>query len=129
MFTDGPIPLSLTSASNTSVACVGKTYILKCSHPPLDVIAPSGKYIFTSAVPTWKIDGEILTPDGSLFRATYPSDSESLLEVSFDKFPTFRYQNQIFNFTCAVILQKDGTVFNSEKVSVHPTGESFVVGL
>ena len=128
MFADGPVALSLTSASNTSIACVGKTFTLKCSHPSLNVLAPSGAYVFASALPTWKIDGEILTPDGSLFKASYPSESESVLEVSFNKFPTFRYQNQIFNFSCA-IRAKSGTVFNSENVSVHPFGESFGVGL
>lgn len=121
MYTDGPIILSLASASNTSVACVGKPFVLKCSHPPLDVIASTGEYIFASNLPTWEINGEVITLDGSLFRATYLSETESLLEVLFGNFPSFSL-NQIFTFTCAVKLHNH-TVLNSEEVSIHATGK------
>ena len=119
--------MSLRSASNSSVACVGKTFILNCSHPPLDVKSTTGDYIFRTSLPTWKINGEILTLDGSLFTASYPSYSNSFLEVAFDKFPFFSL-NQVFNFTCSVQL-KNLTVLNSKAVSVSATGKNFVVVL
>ena len=118
--TDGPIKLSLTAPSN--IACIGKTFILNCSHPPLDVMTSTGEYIFASGLPTWKINKEILTLDGSRFRATY-LQAGSLLEVSFDKFPSFSI-NQIFNFSCAVHLHNH-TVVNSEEVSIRATGKKF----
>ena len=122
MYADGPIPLSLTAASN--IACVGKTFTLKCIHPPLDVIASTGEHIFVSSLPTWKINGEILTLDGSHFRAAaYLSKRESLLEVSFDKFPAF-ILSQIFKFTCTVHL-RNHTVLNSEEVSIHAAGKTW----
>ena len=119
--TDEPITLSLTAASN--IACVGKTFILNCSHPPLDVMTSAGEHIFVSGLPTWKINKEILTLDGSRFRATYLPEAVSLLEVSFDKFPSFSL-NQIFNFTCAVYLHNH-SVLNSEEVSIRATGKKF----
>lgn len=121
MYTDGPIILSLTSANNTSVACAGKTFVLKCSHPPLDVIGSTGEYIFASTLPTWEINGEVITLDGSLFRATYLSETESLLEVSFGNFPSFSL-SQTFTFTCAVHLHNH-TVLNSKEFSIHVTGK------
>lgn len=121
MYADGPIPLSLTAASNT--ACVGKMFTLKCIHPPLDVIASTGEHIFDSSLPTWKINGDILTLDGSLFRAAYLPKTESLLEVSFDKFPTFSLK-QILKFTCTVRL-RNHTVLNSEEVSIHAAGKTW----
>ena len=121
MHADGPITLSLTAANN--IACVGKTFILNCSHPPLDAMTSAGEYIFVSRLPTWKINRKILTLDGSRFRATYLPEAGSLLEVSFDKFPSFSL-NQIFNFTCAVRLHNH-TVVSSEEVSIRATGKKF----
>ena len=118
---DGPITVSLTAASN--IACVGKTFILNCSHPPLDVMTSAGEHIFVSGLPTWKINKNFLTLDGSRFRATYLPEAVSLLEVSFDKFPFFSV-NQIFDFICAVRL-RNHTVVNSEEVSIRATGKKF----
>ena len=122
--TDGPVTLSLRSASSTSVACVGKTFILICSHPPLDLKSTTGDYVFRTALPIWKINGDILTLDGSHFTASYPSDSSSLLEIAFGKFPYFTH-NQVFNFTCSVQLN-NFTILNSEEVSVQATGKNLL---
>ena len=119
MYADGPIKLSLTAANG--IACVDKMFTLKCIHPPLNVIASTGEHIFVSSLPTWKINGKILTLDGSHFRAAYLPETGSLLKVSFDTFPFFSL-NQIFNFSCSVRLHNH-TVLYSEDVSIRAIGK------